>query len=486
MDEDSNETSSISYVYDDDRLLTGVGDLSLSRNLVSGLIEEVTLGDIIEEYNYDVDFAELAGFEAKHLTTNILAQDYVRDALGRINEVEETVGVTSNIYSYEYDLRGRLIKAFKDSALERHYFYDENSNRLKIEDGSANILVTATYDNQDRVTSYGDYTFTYTDYGHRNEKLNTSTNIKESLVYDSMGALVSYIKEDTSTSTTLTEIEYTNDGLGRRILKTKNSIPEKRYIYDGGIRLIGEVTPDGDTLTHYVYADKDHVPSYMIRGTDKYKLITNAQGSVRFVVNDATGTIEQEITYDEFGQILTDSSPGFQAFGFAGGIYDPDTKLTRFGARDYDAETGRWLSKDPILFNGGDTNLYGYTFNDPVNFIDPEGEIAWFLPAMVFMGLMLNPLEIENPNASRNRAISDVVTIASGGLCKASGPAGPLFGRARYRGGQSGIFNRGDFRMGWSWDANKGRNMFGVHGGTPGTPGHWHQTPIPGPKGPSW
>jgi uncharacterized protein RhaS with RHS repeats len=48
----------------------------------------------------------------------------------------------------------------------------------------------------------------------------------------------------------------------------------------------------------------------------------------------------------------------------------------RFGARDYDPEIGRWLSKDPILFAGGDTNLYGYVLNDPVNSIDPEGLYA--------------------------------------------------------------------------------------------------------------
>ena len=42
-------------------------------------------------------------------------------------------------------------------------------------------------------------------------------------------------------------------------------------------------------------------------------------------------------------------------------------------ARDYDPETGRWTSKDPILFNGGDTNLYGYVLNDPVNLVDPSG-----------------------------------------------------------------------------------------------------------------
>ncbi len=51
----------------------------------------------------------------------------------------------------------------------------------------------------------------------------------------------------------------------------------------------------------------------------------------------------------------------------------PDTGLVRFGARDYDPYTGRWTSKDPILFDGGDTNLYGYVLNDPINFVDPDG-----------------------------------------------------------------------------------------------------------------
>ena len=59
-------------------------------------------------------------------------------------------------------------------------------------------------------------------------------------------------------------------------------------------------------------------------------------------------------------------------------------------ARHYDPSTGGWLSKDPILFGGKQSNLYVYVNNDPVNFIDPSGRIC--IPAVslkTFMKLMV-------------------------------------------------------------------------------------------------
>ncbi len=47
--------------------------------------------------------------------------------------------------------------------------------------------------------------------------------------------------------------------------------------------------------------------------------------------------------YDDWGRVINDTNLGFQPFGFAGGLYDRDTGLVRFGARDYDPETGRCL-----------------------------------------------------------------------------------------------------------------------------------------------
>lgn len=83
------------------------------------------------------------------------------------------------------------------------------------------------------------------------------------------------------------------------------------------------------------------------------------------------GAVAQRIDYDTWGTVILDTNPGFQPFGFAGGLYDYRTGLVRFGARDYDPEVGRWTAHEPILLSA--SNLYQYAADDPVNLYDPEG-----------------------------------------------------------------------------------------------------------------
>ena len=93
-------------------------------------------------------------------------------------------------------------------------------------------------------------------------------------------------------------------------------------------------------------------------------------------VADSSANVVKKIDYDSFGDIVTETHEEFKVlFGFAGGLHDRDTGLVRFGFRDYDPDVGRWTAKDPILFAGGDMDLYGYVLNDPINFIDPKGMI---------------------------------------------------------------------------------------------------------------
>jgi RHS repeat-associated protein len=78
--------------------------------------------------------------------------------------------------------------------------------------------------------------------------------------------------------------------------------------------------------------------------------------------------------YDEYGNITKNTNPDFQPFTYAGGLYDSQTRLVRFGARDYDASVGRWTCKDPIGFGGGVSNIYEYVINNPINYLDLSGK----------------------------------------------------------------------------------------------------------------
>ena len=102
------------------------------------------------------------------------------------------------------------------------------------------------------------------------------------------------------------------------------------------------------------------MPVAMTMGGATYYLSYDQVGSLRLVA-DGSGNVVKRISYDSFGNILEDTNPSFTTpFGFAGGLHDRDTGLVRFGYRDYDPEVGRWTAKDPIGFDGGDTDLYGY------------------------------------------------------------------------------------------------------------------------------
>ncbi len=145
-------------------------------------------------------------------------------------------------------------------------------------------------------------------------------------------------------------------------------------------------------------------------------------GSLR-VVADSVGNVVKKIDYDSFGNIISDTNPSFDMpFGFAGGLHDRDTGLVRFGYRDYDPDIGRWTAKDPILFAGGDTDLYGYVLNDPVNFVDPTGE--FFVSGLTLLGYVYGPSIVAAATvalyrlAPYSRAIVDVTygLIAATGM----------------------------------------------------------------------
>ncbi|HEV8582816.1 MAG TPA: RHS repeat-associated core domain-containing protein, partial [Thermoanaerobaculia bacterium] len=168
-------------------------------------------------------------------------------------------------------------------------------------------------------------------------------------------------------------IEYVIDGQNRRVGKKVNGSLGQGFLYEDQLQPIAELDSTGAIVSRFVYGSGASVPDYMVKGGVTYRILSDHLGNPRLVVNATTGQVVQRMDFDELGRVILDTNPGFQPFGFAGGLYDRQTGLVRFGARDYDPETGRWTAKDPILFDGGDANLYSYSLNDPVNFADADG-----------------------------------------------------------------------------------------------------------------
>jgi len=195
--------------------------------------------------------------------------------------------------------------------------------------------------------------------------------------YDAHGGLSS-ATEDGDT------VKYVIDGERHRIQRTwthGGQTVVQGFLYDDSLRIAAELDGSGNVVSTFGYGTRTNVPDLMVRGGKTYRLITDWRGSVRAVVDANAGTVVETIDYDAWGNASINDTTcangavcaGFQPFGFAGGVFDRETGLVRFGARDYDPSVGRWTQKDPISFAGGQQNIYVYVNDDPINGSDPSG-----------------------------------------------------------------------------------------------------------------
>ena len=172
-------------------------------------------------------------------------------------------------------------------------------------------------------------------------------------------------------------INYVYDTGGSRVKKSNSiSDEEKYYIRDARGNVISVY--DGDGSQEYVnLLGSDTFGSY-VPGEGYYYYIKDHLGSTCVVV-DESGTVNEAYEYYPFGSIArsalvnklnkTDEK-------FTGKELDNENgeNLYYFGGRYYFGALGRWTGVDPVAEKEPGISPYAYVGNNPLLFIDPNGQ----------------------------------------------------------------------------------------------------------------
>jgi len=364
----------VDLTYDDDGLLSSLGALTITRDPSTGRMSAVTVDKTLLEPTYDATFGNARRLRWTVDGTALFDVTREEDGFGLTASRREVVGGAVTTFAYEHDALGRLTKVTRERAgttRVSNYRYDDNGNRVYVErDGVALDAAKGEIDvdGRDQLRRYGDEKLSYTPNGQVATRTNVKSGAVTTYVYSVMGPLAEVRLPDGRT------IEYVLDGALQRVGKRIDGALVQGFLYDGHGRPVAEVAADGKTVvSRFYYATQAQLPDYLERGGKRYAILRDHLGSPRLVVDASDGTVAQELEFDEWGNVERDTNPGFQPFGFAGGLLDRDTGLVQFGARDYDPRLGRWLARDPLLFAGGTENLFEYAFDNPIDFVDLDG-----------------------------------------------------------------------------------------------------------------
>ena len=206
--------------------------------------------------------------------------------------------------------------------------------------------------------------------------------------YDAWNRLV----EISDTGGVVASYEY--DGLNRRTIRTENSTTTHFYYSDSWQcleeRLGTATTADKQYVWGVRYVD-DLVLSD--KGANRYYYCQDANWNVVAALN-TSGAVQERYAYTPYGVVeyLTNSfgssssSSISNEFLYIGRRLDPETEIYYYRNRYYHAQLGRFLTRDPIGYEGVSFNLYEYVHGSPINLTDPTGEVA---PQAIYWGIRI-------------------------------------------------------------------------------------------------
>ncbi|MBE9137977.1 VCBS repeat-containing protein [Nodosilinea sp. LEGE 07088] len=299
---------------------------------------------------------------------------FAYDDANRITQIADVDGVTD----YSYNARNELTGADHSDINNPDEVYDYDANGNRIESHLHGTGYGTGTNNQ--LVSDGIYTYAYDAEGNMTTQTEIATGNQRVFVWDYLNRLVAVIDENT-VGAEVQRAEYVYDVMNRRIAKTIDAdgagsaaAETLRFVYDRENVLLEFKGNIADPSMRYLYGPQvDQVLAQEdATGTTLWHL-SDHLGSVKDLVDDS-GALKNHRTYDSYGNLVGESDSSFDSrYAFTGREFDAETGLHYYRARYYDGELGQFISEDPIGFNGGDGNLYGYVGNSPTIAVDPSG-----------------------------------------------------------------------------------------------------------------
>jgi RHS repeat-associated protein len=165
----------------------------------------------------------------------------------------------------------------------------------------------------------------------------------------------------------------------------RGATPGRLLFQQGEEGLLAELAPGGAVLRSYGW-HPDHpystYPLFQHAGNEYFYYHNDHLGTPWRVTNKAGVVVWSATDYTAFGTVTVAANAQMvQPWRFAGQYFDAETSLHYNLRRYYEAETGRYVTQDPLGLAAG-TNYYAYANHSPGNFIDPTGEIVPFLMCM--------------------------------------------------------------------------------------------------------
>ena len=303
-----------------------------------------------------------------------------RDDHGRIARRTLRLGDFTETRRYAYDFAGRLARVSDErGGLCESYQYDHEGRRLAdINLGRFVGERRYVYLPGNRLGQAGSVQYGHDKAGFRNLKV-ARTPQGEAVMrfhYEPSGQLMHVDISDGR------HVKYVYDSSGLRIEKRVDGRLAEAFRWLDPLRL--SEFHDGREWWRFAYLE-GRMPVGLTNGEASYLLLADQVGTpVALATPD--GHVVQTMQYDCFGNLLAQRGDVVRLpLGFAGGLFDADTGLTRFPWRDYDADTGRFTALDPLREKGGDPDWYGYCVDDPVNRVDVWG-LEWSLFGVEFGG----------------------------------------------------------------------------------------------------